>query len=158
MDQLSKFGTASLAFEKRFECIGPSPDAIMLHHPLISGSVSCPSFQARTLPRGGEWSTVRADGLIVVDARCILETSEGGLIFVSYSGTCNVGEDGYDALLDGKSLGRAWLHVALRFHTSSHDYRWLNRLQCFGTGERDYIQSSLQVSIYAFIRDCAEVV
>jgi len=145
--ELSRLGAASLSFAEQFERIGPAPDAIMLHHPLKGGSVEGPGLRGRLLPRGGEWSTIRADGLVAVDARCILEAPDDQLVFINYVGTCDIGEDGYDALLDGEPLDYAWLDITLQFHSSAHEYRWLNRVLCFGTGKRDYARFTLDFSV-----------
>ena len=132
--EVSKIGVASLAFEDRYQFVGPAPDA---------------GLDARILAMGGEWSTLRSDGLIVAHTRCILTTAEDRPIFVHYAGACNVGDASYEALLEGDELGSAQLDIALRFHTSASGFCWLNRTPCFGTGERDYARATLNLALFS---------
>lgn len=147
---LTELAVISLEFEPTIELIGPAPDAMRFHSALRSGSIRGAAFEAHALGRGGEWSSIRGDGYVLTQAQCILEARPGCFIFVDYSGTSYVGEDGYVALLEGHRLTKTRVDISLHFHASAGDLRWLNRTQCFGSGCRDYDKSTFTLPLYHF--------
>lgn len=84
---------------------------------------------------GGDWLTIRNDGVAIVDVRTTFETLDGGLILVTYPGVIDLVAGGYDAFLRGELPEVVKIRTSPRFHTSHPDYLWLNRLHCFGVGE-----------------------
>jgi hypothetical protein len=152
---LHRVATGSFTFEPRLDLIGPAPDAIRFHYALESGVVEGHALNAHLLGSGGEWSTVAGNGHVHVRAKCVLQTTEHSLIFAEYDGTCDIGEDGYEALLDGKAPPNTVMDLSFRFHASSGAFRRLNRLHCFGYGKRDYATSSLDLGLYRFLHENA---
>ncbi len=82
--------------------------------------------------------------------RATFETrDEGALIYLSYTGVGDLGEDGYERFLRGELSGSVPLRVVQRFLTAHPDYRWINRLQCLGIGEVDLDRSEVSYDVYA---------
>jgi hypothetical protein len=52
-----------------------------------------------------------------------------------------------DALDDALS-GRGRAEVAIRFYTGAKEYRWLNRAQLVGVGERDFASRTLALRLF----------
>ena len=50
--------------------------------------------RGRMLGYGGDWMTVRADGVALLDVRNVIETVEGARILYTYSGIADLGELG----------------------------------------------------------------
>lgn len=90
--------------------------------------------RGRMLGYGGDWMTVRADGVALLDVRNVIETVEGARILYTYSGIADLGEDGYERFLAGDPPV-APLRGAPRMATGHPDFLWLNRLQCVVVGE-----------------------
>jgi len=129
------------------EIIGVTPEGILVNwywYP-AEGVISGPKLNAKVRQLGGDWMTIRRDGVGVMDVRATLETHDGALIFVSYLGHYELGENGYQDFLDRRWPARAPTRTTPRFHASDARYHWLNRLQCVGIGE-----ARMQDLVYAY--------
>jgi Protein of unknown function (DUF3237) len=136
------------SFEKP-QMIGPLPEGIRATYYVTKGEVTGPKLRGRILPGGGNWHTVRTDGVGILDVRSTLESDDGALIYNAYTGVGDIGEDGYQKFLRGELPASVKIRVAPRFHTSHPEYLWLNRLQCLGIGEVDLQRSEVRGDVYA---------
>jgi hypothetical protein len=119
------------------EIIGVTPEGILVNwywYP-AEGVVAGPRLNAKVRQFGGDWMTIRRDGVGVMDVRATLETHDGALLFVNYLGHYELGENGYEDFLEHRWPSRAPTRTTPRFHASDARYRWLNRVQCVGIGE-----------------------
>ena len=133
-----------------FEVIGPVPEGIRVNAYVTGGEVSGPKLRGRLLPVGGDWLTIRTDGVGVLDVRATIETHDGALIYVTYAGVIDLGEDGYQKFLQGEPPASGTpIRTAPRFHTAHPDYQWLNRLQCLGIGQAFLERSEVVYDVYA---------
>ena len=123
------------------ELIGPVPEGIRANFYVSGGEVHGPKLRGTIHPVGGDWLTVRADGVAVLDVRATMESNDGALIYVAYSGVSDLGEDGYQKFLRGELPRTIAIRVAPRFQTAHPGYLWLNRLQCLGIGEANLERS-----------------
>ena len=73
-----------------------------------------------------DWMTIGPDGTGTLDVRALMETDDGALVFLQYSGRVNVAA-GIDAPL----------YISPRFETGDDRYRWLNTTQAVGKGATD---------------------
>jgi hypothetical protein len=78
------------------EIIGPVPEGIRVNFYSAGGEVTGPRIRGKVRPVGGDWVTVRKDGVAYLDVRTTLETDDGALILVAYQGLADFGEDGHD--------------------------------------------------------------
>ena len=85
------------------------------------------------LPWGGDWLTVRRDGVALLDVRNVIETVEGARILYRYRGVADLGEDGFARFVAGDPPP-APLRGAPLMSTGHPDFLWLNRLQCVVAG------------------------
>ena len=118
------------------EAIGETPMGLRLNAYISGGEIWGPRLRGRVLPVGGDWLTIRADGV-------------GALVYVEYMGVMDLGPDGYQRMLIGNPPARAAIQVAPRFLTSHSNYLWLNRLQCLNVGMADFATSSVSYDTYA---------
>jgi hypothetical protein len=133
------------------ETIGVTPEGILVNwywYP-AEGMVTGPKLNAKVRQFGGDWMTIRRDGVGVMDVRATLETGDGALIFVNYLGHYELGPNGYQDFLDGRWPERAPTRTTPRFHTAHPSYVWLNRLQCIGIGEVRMRELSYTYDLYA---------
>lgn len=129
--------------------IGPVPEGLRIIFPLTGGEVRGPRLQGRFLPGGGDWLTGRRDGVAILDVRGTIETHDGALIYMSYSGVMDLGEDGYEKAVRGELPPLLKLRTAPRFLTAHPDYAWLNRVQCIGIGESVTAELKVSYDVYA---------
>lgn len=100
-------------------------------------------------PVGGDWLTVRLDGVAITDVRGTIETNDRALIYITYTGVMDLGEDGYQKFLHGQLPPTAQIRNAPRFQTAHPNYQWLNRLQCISIAELNFATFVADFDVYA---------
>jgi Protein of unknown function (DUF3237) len=131
------------------EVVGPVPEGIRANFYWPGGEVSGPKLQGKLRPVGGDWFTVRTDGVGILDVRATLELNEGVLVYIAFMGVGDLGAEGYERFLRGDLPPTVALRVAPRLRTAHPDFVWLNRLQCLGIGEFNAENSRLGFDVYA---------
>lgn len=131
------------------EVIGPLPEGIRINFYVTGGSVTGPRLKGILRAAGGDWLTLRSDGVGAMDVRATMETPEGALIHVAYTGVAELGEDGYARFLAGDPPPTFSLRTAPRLSSAHPDYLWLNRLQCVGIGQADLARLEVRYDVYA---------
>ncbi len=119
------------------EIVGVTPGGLMVNWfwGPNEGSVTGLKAHAKVRKDGGDWMIIRRDGIGVMNVRATVETEEGAILFASYTGSCDFGENGYENFLAKRWPDIAPTRTAPRIETAHPDYLWLNRLQCVGIGE-----------------------
>lgn len=132
------------------EVIGPTPEGLRLNVYVTGGSVSGPKLNGKLRPVGADWLTIRLDGVAILDVRATIEADDGALIYVTYSGIMDLGEDGYDKMLNGEPVPSG---VAIRIspfcRTSDAKYLWMNRTHCIGIGQAFIERGEVIYDVYA---------
>jgi hypothetical protein len=146
LDHIFSFG---VQLESPPEVIGPVAEGIRVNFYSQGGEVTGPKLNGRCRSVGGDWLTVRTDGVGILDVRTTIESHDGALIAITYMGVTDLGNDGHQRFLEGKLPARLTLHVVPRFQTAHPGYLWLNRLQCLGIGEVDLERSHVSYDVYA---------
>ena len=131
------------------EIIGPVPEGIRVNFYSLGGEVTGPKLNGKCRAVGGDWLTIRTDGVGVLDVRITVESHDGAVIGIYYAGVLDIGPDGYKNFLEGKLPERATIRVAPRCQTAHPNYLWLNRIQCVGIGEVDIVKSYVSYDVYA---------
>lgn len=131
------------------EIIGETPEGLRVNWFLQGGEVYGPKLNATICPHGGDWMTIRSDGIGVVGIRATLETPEKALIYTTYSGVFDLGEEGYQNFLNKRWPNAPPLRSTPRFLTEHPKYKWLNRLQCIGIGEVNMSDLLVIYDLYA---------
>src|SRR5205823_2810152 len=78
-----------------------------------------------------------ADGVGILDVRTTIETHDGALIYVAYSGVGDLGPDGHAKFLRGELPAKLPLRTVPRMQTAHPAYEWVNRCQFLSIGEAD---------------------
>jgi hypothetical protein len=132
------------------EVIGPVAEGLRLNSYMAGGEVTGPHLQGKVRSGGGgDWLTIRTDGVALLDVRATLETGDGALIYLCFTGVSDLGEDGYQKFLSGNPPPTVQLRAAARMQTAHPAYHWLNRLQFLNIGEVDLPRSVVRYDIYA---------
>jgi len=101
--------------------IGSTPQGALTIFPVIGGSFEGERLRGKVLPGGGDWVRARIDGILTLDLRVTLETDDGGLIHMTFSGV--------------RDDANGYFRTLPRFETATPKYAFLNRLVAIGIGE-----------------------
>ena len=117
--------------------IGAVPHGTRVTAPIASGQFEGPRLRGKVLPGGGDWTLLRADGVLELDLRVTLETDDGALITCAPSGSVTVRRRS-SALGRGERVypSAYYFRTTVRFETGHPKYGFLNRLLALSTGDR----------------------
>ena|SRR5215510_14245127 len=101
--------------------VGTTPHGRLSIFPIIGGSFEGERLRGRVLPGGGDWVTTATDGTFELDLRATLETDDGALIHLTFTGV--------------RDDANGYFRTLPRFETVSPKYAFLNRLLAVGIGE-----------------------
>ena len=131
---------------ERPEIIGPVPEGILANFYVTGGIVEGPRLNGKLLPVGGDWLTLRPDGVAEIDVRITMKMLDDALIFVRYRGTADLG--GYQRFLRGDLPPTLALRTVPEFRVAAPQYQWLHRILCISTGEVDFARSSVRYDVF----------
>ena len=103
------------------EEIGSTPHGKLSVFPVTGGSFEGGRLRGRVLAGGGDWVTARGDGTFTLDLRVTLETEDGALIHMTFTGV--------------RDDANRYIRTLPRFETAAPQYAFLNRLLAVGIGE-----------------------
>jgi Protein of unknown function (DUF3237) len=118
--------------------IGATPHGTRATAEVTSGTFEGPRLRGKVLPGGGDWTLLRADGVLELDLKLTLETDDGALIHLASFGLRHGPPDVLAALARGETVdpSRYYFRTAPRFETSAPQYAFLNRLVAIAVGDR----------------------
>lgn len=118
-----------------------------------SGSFEGSRLKGDVLRGGGDWLLQGADGVGRLDVRATLQTSDGALIYVQYTGVLVMTPTAMEAIAQGKETEFGDLHFFTqpRFETGDERYAWLNRTVAIGQGR--VIPRGVQYRMFAVEND-----
>lgn len=129
----------TVAFETTPQVVGLIPSGFFRRMGTItSGRFAGDTISGRVLPGGGDCVTMRSDGVIHLDVRAMLETSDGEAIYMTYTGRLRSTPDIDARLAAGETIASTELYfrIAVQFETASVTHGYLNDLVAFGIGHR----------------------
>ncbi len=129
--------------------IGPVAQGMRLNAYFAGGTVSGPKVNGKILPVGGDFITVRTDGVGDIDVRLSIQTDDGALIYQTNTGVLELGENGYEDFMNMKLQEVTQVRANIRFQTSHENYQWLNRKQCIGIGQFFALEGKVKYDVYA---------
>ena len=130
------------------ETIGTTQEGIKVNWYVSSGKFAGPKLNGKVRPVGGDWMTIRRDGVGKMDVRATLETTDGALIFINYLGYMEFGEEGYDNFLKKKWPPTLPTRTSPRLITAHPQYLWVNRMQCIGIGRVHMAEPIYEYDLY----------
>jgi hypothetical protein len=101
--------------------IGAAPHGPISVFPVTGGSFEGERLKGKVLPGGGDWVTKRTDGVYELDLRVTLQTDDGALVHMTFTGI--------------RDDANRYFRTLPRFETASPQYAFLNRLLAVGVGE-----------------------
>jgi Protein of unknown function (DUF3237) len=103
------------------QTIGATPEGKRVTFPVTGGEFTGDRLRGKVLPGGDDWTVQRPDGVIELDLRVTLETDDGALIHMTFSGL--------------RDDAAPYFRTLPRFETAAPKYAFLNRLLAVGRGE-----------------------
>jgi hypothetical protein len=119
--------------------VGPSSHGLRRVVPITGGTFEGPNLRGRVLPGGADWQFVRADGVLAVDARYTLQTSDSVLIMVSNRGIRRAPPEVMARLGRGEPVDPSeyYFRTSAEFEAPiGSKYEWLNQSVFVGVAER----------------------
>jgi hypothetical protein len=115
--------------------------------PITGGRFRGERLSGEVLAGGADWQVIRPDGVAELDARYLLKTDDGAVIYVHNEGVRHGPDDVIRSLAAGERVDPAlyYMRAAPRFRTNDARYAWLNRIVCIATGARHPAAVELEV-------------
>jgi Protein of unknown function (DUF3237) len=118
--------------------IGAVPHGTRATAPITGGTFEGPRLRGKVLPGGGDWTLLRADGVLELDLRITLETDDGALVHMASFGLRHGPPEVIAALGRGEIVDPTsyYFRTTPRFETGAPRYAFLNRVFTVATGDR----------------------
>ena len=115
--------------------------------PLLGGTFKGPLIEGIVLPGGADWQLIKENEIADIDARYILQTNEGVLIYLSNKGIRVAAADVLEKLSAGVVVDaeKYYFRTAPVFETSHEKYQWLMKSLFVAKGIRNPENVIIQV-------------
>jgi len=120
------------------QLVGPVLKGTRLISPFRNGFVKSDKINGKILDCSGDWGLIIDSTTFKVDSRAVIETDDGALIYITYSGYSHA--DAKIAALIGAGKGGElspsdyYFRTSVSFETGSPRYAWLNYAVAIGVG------------------------
>ncbi len=120
------------------QALGGTPQGQRRLIPITGGSVQGNGWTARVLPGGADFQLIASDTLAHLDARYMLETDGGDMIYVTNRALRSGPAEAMAQLARGEPVDPALIYFrcAPRFETASPSLGWISQRLFVGTGQR----------------------
>lgn len=129
----------TIQFQTSPQIVGDVPQGYFRRAGIIaSGSFTGERLSGAVLAGGGDWLFRRADGVIHIDVRAMLESDLGEAIYMTYTGRLKSGPGVEERLARGETIAphEIYFRTAVQFETAASRLSWLNDIIAFGIGHR----------------------
>jgi hypothetical protein len=119
--------------------VGQSSHGLRRIVPITGGTFEGPNIRGRVIPGGADWQYVRPDGVLYVDARYTLQTSDSVLIMVTNRGLRRASPEVMARLGRGEQVNPSeyYFRTTAEFEAPiGSKYEWLNQSVFIGVAER----------------------
>lgn len=119
--------------------------------PIIGGDVTGPLLRGRVLAAGADFQLVRPEGVAELDARYVLELSDGARIYVINRALRRASPEATQQLLRGEDVDPdlVYFRCAPRFEVEAGPWQWLAESVFVGTGIRR--PNEVEMSFYSVL-------
>ena len=118
--------------------IGAVPHGTRVTAVVGGGHFEGPRLRGKVLPGAGDWTLLRADGVLELDLRLTLETDDGVPIHMTSFGLRHGPPEVIAAIARGESVDPStyYFRTTPRFEAGHPRYAFLNRLLAVSSGDR----------------------
>jgi hypothetical protein len=116
--------------------------------PIFGGMVEGPRLNARVVPGGADFQILRADGVMELEAKYVLEATNGALIYVVNRGLRHGPADAVEKLMRGEPVDPKLIYfrAAPAFETAAPEFKWMMQSLFVCTGTR--LPTQVLLSLY----------
>ena len=149
-DYEMEYVTSYIATLSEPEVIGPVAEGLRLNIYVTGGTVDGPGLKGTILPAGGDWLTIRTDGVGVLDVRATIRTDDDALVYVYYRGITDLGPDGYKNFLEGAPPPPDGITLRTNpwFQTVHPKYQWMTRGLFLNVGKAYLDKGEVSYDVY----------
>ncbi len=119
--------------------VGTGPQGLRRIVPITGGKFEGPRIKGTILNGGADWQYVRGDGVLQIEAKYTLRTSDGVTIMITNRGMRHGPADVIDRLAKGEAVdpSQYYFRTVAEFEAPSDSrYAWLNKALFLATAER----------------------
>ena len=118
--------------------VGETPDGDRKLIPILGGRFEGEKLNGKILPGGADFLLTRKDDTSVLDARYVLETTDGVKIYAEDSGYRHGPPEVMQRLARGETVDPAdyYSRSRMKLSTANTRYAWVNNLLVIGSGMR----------------------
>ena len=118
--------------------LGKTAKGIRKIVPITGGSFEGPNIKGKVVPGGYDWQLLRADEVLEIDARYMLQTDDGDLITIMNTGMRHGPPEIMQRLAKGEEVDPSdyYFRSIPVFETGNPKYAWLMRSVFIATGIR----------------------
>ena len=120
------------------QVVGPVLKGTRVIFPFKDGIVKGDKINGKILESGADWGLVLDSTTFKVDVGATIQTDDGALIYITYSGYNHANAKNFAAISAGKggelSPSDYYFRTSVFFETSSPRYAWLNQTVGIGVG------------------------
>jgi hypothetical protein len=120
------------------QVIGPVLSGMRIIFPFKDGFVKGDKINGKVLGSGADWGVIPDSTTFKVDVRTTIQTDDGALIFMTYTGYNHTNAKFFAMISDGKgnelSPSDYYFRTSVFFETSAPRYAWLNHTVAVGVG------------------------
>lgn len=120
------------------QVIGPVLKGTRLIFPFKSGTIKGDNITGKIIDCGGEWGLSVDSNTFKMDVRATIQTDDGALIYISYTGYSYASGKNAALMREGKgyelSPNDYYFRSVPVFETSAPKYAWLNHTVAVGVG------------------------
>jgi len=115
---------------------------------VLGGTVAGDRLTGTILPGGADVQAVRGDGVVEMDIRAMLRTSEESLVYLSGRGLRHDGPGVLQRVAEGEFVSPTeyYFRECLFFETDDPALAWLTRLVAIGVGHR--LRNSAKIEVF----------
>jgi hypothetical protein len=127
--------------------IGNTGKGIRKVVPITGGTFEGPNIKGKVVAGGYDWQLLRADGVLEIDARYLLQTDDGDLITITNTGLRHGPPEVMQRLAKGEEVDASeyYFRSIPLFETGNPKYAWLNESVFIATGTRKAKQVLIDV-------------
>jgi hypothetical protein len=116
--------------------------------PILGGSVEGPRLAGRVVPGGADFQSLRADGVMELEAKYVLEATSGALIYVVNRGLRHGPAEAIERLMRGEPVDPKLIYfrAAPAFETAAPDFKWMMQSLFVCAGAR--LPTQVLLSLY----------
>ena len=131
--------------------VGVTPRGIRQIIYIEGGKFEGPKLKGTVLPGGGDWFVRRADQMVELDVRCVLQTDDNHLICCCLRGINEMSSEVAVKAITGQYIdsSKYYFRVTTVTETGSEKYAWLNRIVAVGVGK--LIPAGVEYEIYTVL-------